>query len=172
MAKTKTPFDGPIPGMSLTAEPKSRPWRRPAQVSNVDDALVMYLPMFQSSEFAILLSEQIENGVPLTAIANIFITAAVMEGKHTIDVGILIAPVLIELMLSIADSLGIEPTVGTEEGLYDDGKDKSLEMIRRAVKNSKKGTEEEPAMKMESKMAEEPVEAEAPRGLMARRSAM
>lgn len=173
MAKKKTPFDAPIPGMSLTAEPKSRPWRRPYQVSTVDDAVMLYAPMFESPEFGVLLAEQAENGVPLTAIANIFITAAVMEGKHSIDVGILVAPILIELMISIVEELGVKPVIGTEPELYaEDNQDNTLELIRRAMKQAKSetGTEEqnmeEPAM--EESMQEQPPA----RGLMARRSAM
>jgi hypothetical protein len=39
----------------------------------------------------------------------------VMEGLHTIDVGVLITPVLIEMMGLIADDAGIEYKIGVEE---------------------------------------------------------
>lgn len=174
MAKKKTPFDAPIPGMSLTAEPKSRPWRRPYQVSTVDDAVMLYAPMFESPEFGVLLAEQAENGIPLSSIANIFITASVMEGKHSIDVGILIAPILIELMISIVEELGVKPVIGTEPELYaEDNQDNTLELIRRAMKQAKSETGTTKEQTMEEPAIEESMQEQPPaRGLMARRSAM
>ena len=38
-----------------------------------------------------------EMGVPLTVLANTIQLASVMEGVHTVDVGILIIPIIVEL---------------------------------------------------------------------------
>ena len=56
-----------------------------------------------------------ELGIPLTTIANAMQTGAVMQGQHSVDVGILIIPVLIELMALIGDREGVKYTVGTED---------------------------------------------------------
>ena len=158
--------------MGLTAEPKGRPWFNPPQHATVEDAIAMYMPMFDSTEFKVLLLEQLENGVPMTVISNIFITSAVMEGKHTIDVGTLIAPVLIEAMITIAENEGIDYVVGNEEGRYKD-EDDTLELVRRAIKNkNKKSKDSKEEAPVEVTPNNEEEETAPPRGLMSPRGGM
>lgn len=107
--------DGPIAGQSLTAEVNARPWQNPPQFSTVDEAIENYMPKLLDPNFTPKLLEVIESGVPLTTIANSMQLGGVMEGLHTIDVGVLITPVLIEMMGLIADDAGIEYKIGVEE---------------------------------------------------------
>lgn len=164
-------LDAPVPGMSLTAEPKSRPWRRPSQVNTVDEALALYAPIFSDKKAQRMMLEQIENKIPLTSIADILITGNAMEGKHTLDVGILVAPVLIETMITFAEMAGVEYVVGNEDR---DTPETTEEIVNRAVRATSEVKEEEPMM-MEMEEEQQPVEepAEAPRtGLMARKEVM
>lgn len=170
MAMSNEEFlNAPIPGESLTAEPRSRPWRRPAETSNVDDAIALYAPMFQDETTRRLMLEQIENGIPLTSLADLLITANAMEGRHSLDVGILISPVLIETMATFAEMAEIDYVVGNEKR---DTPQTHEEMIQRAVKSAKKiseqseDTETETLEKEQESVAEKP---EAQRGLMAPR---
>lgn len=165
-------LDAPIPGQSLTAEPKSRPWRRPYRFATVDEAVEFYMPMFADETFTTLLVEQMENGIPLTTIAEILTTSNVMEGNHSIDVAVLVSPVLIEAMQFKADAIGIEPAIGTESELYSNVAQDS-ELVRRAIKrvsgttdNLEEMPQEEVAMEEEMAPAEEQ---EMRRGLMAPR---
>lgn len=113
MVDTATPsFDRPTPGMSLTAELGNRPWQQPPQYSTVEEALQWYIPRLVNPELLNPLLDVIEGGLPLTAIANAMQTGGVMEGKHSLDVGILIMPVLVETMAYLAEEAGVE---------YDDG---------------------------------------------------
>lgn len=177
MAKNKSKFQAPIPGMGLTAEPKGRPWLNPPQYSTVEEVVGYYMPMFDREEFHVLLAEQLENGIPATTVTNILVAASVMEGKHTIDVGILVAPVLIEAMITVAENLGVDYKVGNEiDGSAEE--DESLELIRRAVKNAKKKRgervdEEVVQPPMEEMPEEEMMPQDAPpTGLMAPRGEM
>jgi hypothetical protein len=56
-----------------------------------------------------------ELGIPVTVIANTMQLAAVMEGKHTIDIGMLVLPVLVELIMLVGDSAKIEYNSGLEK---------------------------------------------------------
>lgn len=161
-----------IPGMSLTAEPGSRPWRKPPQLSTVDEAVGFYMPLFEDDNFNTLLVEQIEKGIPLTTISEILVTANVMEGKHSLDVGVLVSPVLVESMLTIAEAAGVDAKIGNESELFDTT-DSDEEIIRRAIKNSKKSSAGDAEMKEESsETADKETEDDTPaKGLMARRSA-
>jgi hypothetical protein len=162
-----------IPGMSLTAEPGSRPWRKPSQLSTVDEAVGFYMPLFEDDNFNTLLIEQIEKGIPLTTISEILVTANVMEGKHSLDVGILVSPVLVESMLTIAEAAGVDAKIGNESELFDTT-DSDEEIIRRAIKNSKKSSGDDEIKEELSETPDKETEDDdtvPAKGLMARRSA-
>lgn len=108
-------LDAPIPGQSLTAELGSRPWQQPAQYTTVEEALDYYLPRLQSEEVTAQLLDVMEMGIPVTTIANTMQLGSVMEGKHSVDVGMLILPVLVELIMLIGDTAGIKYTSGLEK---------------------------------------------------------
>lgn len=108
-------LDAPIPGQALTAELGSRPWQQPAQYTTVEDALDYYIPRLESDEVSQQLLDVLEMGIPVTTVANTMQLGSVMEGKHSVDVGMLILPVLVELIMLIADSAGIEYTTGLEK---------------------------------------------------------
>ena len=109
----KTPeINAPIPGMSLTAPLGGRPWQQPPQMATVEQAIDYYVPKIMDKEFLPELLTIIELGIPLTTIANSFQLASVMEGKHSIDVGVLVIPVLVELMMTVADANEVEYVSG------------------------------------------------------------
>jgi len=163
-------LNAPIPGESLTAEPRSRPWRRPAEVSNVDDAIALYAPIFKDETTRRLMLEQIQNGIPLTSIADILITGNAMEGRHSLDVGILISPVLIETMATFAEMAGIDYVMGNEKRDTPETRD---EIVQRAVRSAGKVVESADEEQQEDDeqldMFEGEQEQPKPKGLMAPR---
>ena len=103
-------------------------------------------------------------GVPLTTLANTIQMSGVMEGKHSIDTGILAMPVIIENMMAIGDALGIK----YNSGLEDDAKlmsdrdslaNRSIMKLRQEKDMPTKPVEKEPM----------PMKEEKPMGLMSRR---
>jgi len=108
-------LDAPIPGHSLTKELGSRPWQQPAQYTTVEDALDYYIPRLESEEVSEQLLDVLEMGIPVTTVANTMQLGSVMEGKHSVDVGMLILPVLVELIMLVADSAGVKYTTGLEK---------------------------------------------------------
>ena len=116
MAMQETPtFDAPIPGESLTHELGARPWQSPPQYATVEDALDFYIPRFANVEVVKQLLDVLNMGVPVTTLANTIQLGNVMEGRHSIDVGMLVLPVLMELIMFIAESEGVEYTSGLEQ---------------------------------------------------------
>jgi hypothetical protein len=109
------PFDAAIPGQSLTAELGSRPWQQPAQYTTVEEALDYYIPRLESEEVSAQLLDVLEMGIPVTTVANTMQLGSVMEGKHSVDVGMLILPVLVELIMLIADTANVKYTSGLEK---------------------------------------------------------
>jgi len=110
-------FDGPIAGMGLTHELGARPWQQPPQYSTVDEAMQFYGSKLENENFQDSLFDVLELGIPVTTIANSIQTSGTMQGKHSIDVGILILPVLMESIALLADQAGIKYDMGIDEKL-------------------------------------------------------
>jgi len=167
MAEIDTvPFDAPIPGESLTAELGSRPWQSPPQFATVEQALDYYIPRLQSDEVSKQLLDVLEMGIPVTTVANSMQIGAVMEGKHSVDIGMLILPVLVELIMLIGDTAGVKYTSGLEKD-----SDIRSSVVDLAVKRFKDDDAEEEDISGAETTIEEMKEAadERATGLMSRR---
>jgi len=153
-------FDAPIPGMSLTHELGARPWQTPAQFPSVDETIQYYMESMSSDEFIDQLMDVIEMGVPLADIANTMQLSGVMEGLHSVDVGALISPVLVEMMSFLAESADVEYIVQAKQDKEDKISDAKMAKIIQKLELTTEEKEEENV---------EEVNEEAITGLMSRR---
>ena len=153
-------LDAPVPGEGMTHELGDRPWQKPAQLTNVDDVMPFYRDKILDEEFIPQLLQVIELGIPLTTIANAMQSAAVMEGVHSIDVGVLMLPIVVELLKFVAEKNKVKYITGMEKRDVAP----SDEMITALAM---KELDEEAGMPKEP-VEEQPVEEPQPRGLMAR----
>lgn len=156
-------FSRPIPGEGMTAELGARPWQNPPQFSTVEDALGYYIPRMAQDDFAKSLINVMEMGVPLTSLANIIMISGVMEGRHSVDVGILIIPSLVETMRLLGDSAGVDYDTGMERdaSAIDNG---LAQMVATKFAQAEDVQEKEPEEEDVEEVAEEPSV-----GLMSRR---
>ena len=165
-------FDAPIPGSSLTKEVGSRPWKNPPQHSTLEEAVNFYVDRMSTEEFTDKLVTTLEMGVPVTSVVNVMQLHGVMEGRHTLDVSILLIPILMEMVALVADSVGIEYDMGLEdEARLEDHSNDMVEVAKRKLL-AKQDFEvnEESEMPEEVEINEESTENEEEviRGLMAR----
>jgi len=156
-------FDAPIPGMSLTHELGGRPWQTPPQFSSVDETIQYYMETMSSDEFIDELMDVIELGVPLADLANTIQLANVMEGKHSVDVGVLVAPVIIEMLSFLAESAGVEYKIQTEVDRSDKISDAKMAKIIQKLELAE-ANKEDTEQETEETIIEEPTS-----GLMSRR---
>ena len=155
-------FDAPIPGMSLTHALGDRPWQSPAQYSTVDEAIQYYMDRMTTDDFMDQLMDVLELGISVSDIANIIQTSSVMEGIHSVDVGVLVSPVIMEMIMFVADSAGVKYETGLDEP-----EEKPVSKAKIAKILNELETELED--KEEEQVTETIVEEEEPKGLMARR---
>ena len=162
-------LDYPIPGQGMTAEVGSRPWQNPPQYTTVEQALEFYIPRLVSDDVYESLLDSMELGIPLTVMADSMQSTAVMQGLHTIDVGILAMPVIIEMLAYIGDDAGIEYNLGMDKPIDEDKI--SDTKIALAMKRMREKLPQE--LDDREEMPEEPEAMEEdtpqPSGLMARR---
>jgi len=159
-------FDAPIPGMSLTHELGDRPWQTPAQFTTVDEVADHYMERMSSEDFMLQLVDVLEMGVPITVLANSIQMAGVMDGTHSVDTGMLVMPLLMEMIMMLGDSANVK----YETGMQNTTKLRDTMLAKFTIDYEKKLAETEDILKEDKE--EDTVEVEedkAPTGLMARR---
>jgi hypothetical protein len=159
-------FDRPIPGMGMTFEVGSRPWQTPPELTTVEQATDYYVERMNTDAFKGQLVDVIEMGVPLATLANTIQLASVMEGIHSVDVGILMIPIIVELLITIADSQGAKYQTGME-GMENERATAPNRIIS-DIMRERNMKEEEMPMEEPQEMAQG--EQMQPIGLMARRT--
>lgn len=157
-------FDRPIPGQSLTTEPGNRPWEQPAQYSKPEDALGYYMTRIMKEENASELMKFLKKDIPISTVAEVLTSAGAMEGKHSIDISILITPVLMELIKGMADIAGVKYKMTAKETQMKKIDSDVIEKIEAELLDIDKE-------EIVEKRMEEP-EMEQPKGLMARMEKM
>ena len=156
-------MDAPIPGQSLTSAPGSYPYERPPEISDPEEAIQMHLTRLSTPEMIEDVLDTLELGVTVKELTEGISRSAVAEGIHSIDVSMIVAPVIHEYIKSTADEAGIK----YDEGLIDEEEQEArTNSIVAAKAEAMMGKEVEEEMPMAPPV--EPV-AEEPRGLMTRR---
>ena len=101
-------LDGPIPGQSLTAEPRNAPYERPPELTDPDDALMVHLDKLNDAEVIEGVTYLVQKGVDVRTITEGILRSAVMEGIHSVDVSLIVAPVVHDFIASTLDAVGVE----------------------------------------------------------------
>ena len=101
------PFDRPIPGESLTGEPRNNPWEQPAQMSDVNEVAMYYLERLNNDEVLQDFGTMIQAGVSLAPIVETTYMQGVMRGLHTVDAGLVVAPVIHAYLKASLEDMGI-----------------------------------------------------------------
>ncbi len=159
-------YDRPIPGQSLTTEPKNAPYENPPEITDPDEALMVHLDHLNNEEAAEDILDFIEAGVDVKTLTEGVLRSAVMQGIHSIDVSLLIGPVVHEFIRGIPLSAGMDFDDG-----FEDKNTKKVKTYSRQMNTAKNMLERLDADKspLEEKPKENIPEAK-PAGLMARRA--
>lgn len=103
MEQNKHNFIAPIPGMSLTTEPKSRPWESPPQMTKVSEVVDFYSEKLSNPELMYSILDAVKKGIPIHDISLSMTKVSVMNGRHTVDTGVIVSPVITEMIKTMAD---------------------------------------------------------------------
>ena len=150
------------PGISFTTPEKSRKWQQPPKYVKVTDVVQHYMELISSGDSSNELLDVLETGIPLSVIAEGMMLASVGEGVHTIDAGILVMPVIMEMMKSVAMLHDIDTKDYASD--YDKEHTMSKRVIKQAIDQVFKTIE--PSVEE----VEPVVEVAQPMGLMARKT--
>lgn len=165
-------FSGPIPGQSLTLEPKAYPWERPPEITDPEEAIQMHLSRLSDPEMLSGILDMIElDELDVKTITTGIMRGAVASGIHSIDVALIVAPVVHEFIKQAAIAFGLHPDDGfkNKKEKADYEKAKNAQIIKKAYKNLGT-TPKEVAKEVKVVETEQDTAAPmaAPKGLMAR----
>lgn len=161
-------FAAPIPGQSLTTPPKNYAWERPPEVTDPEEAMQMHITRLSEPEILEAVLDAFEVGeVDVASMTKGIIRAAVAQGLHTIDVGMLVAPVVHEFIKQAATAAGIEVEDGFEDKA---GKEAQKQAVLEARARKQLKAIQARVPQEEVEIPAEPMVEEAPvkRGLMVR----
>ena len=108
-------FNRAIPGQSLTTPPKSAPYERPPQISDPLEAIDYHLEQLDDPKAVEELMFFLELGIDLSTLVEGVARKAVLDGIHSIDISLSIAPVIHEYIKGYADALDIDYDEGFED---------------------------------------------------------
>lgn len=168
-------FEAPIAGESLTTTPRNAPYERPPEIVDPEEAIQMHLTRLSEAEKMEAILDALELGVDVKSLTKGYLRSAVANGIHTVDISLLITPVIHEFIKRTADDAGVE----YEEGLVNEGKEskrrEAMEMQKAKIRLRKgQGIEQEEIpeerLSLDSEeLPRHPVGSDKPRGLMKRR---
>lgn len=98
----------PIPGMSLTQEPGNAPYEQPPLYNTGEEALGFYFEKFEDEDNLDNIIFALEHGYPVESFVDAMTSVGVMEGFHSVDVKLLISPVLHEYLVNLAEAADID----------------------------------------------------------------
>lgn len=108
-------FNRPVPGQSLTSTPKGAPYERPPEINDPVKALDYHLDILDNPKAVEQAMFMLEMGVDLSTLVEGITRNAVIEGIHSIDISLIIAPVIHEYLKGYADSLDVNYDEGFED---------------------------------------------------------
>lgn len=196
MVKPESFLSAPVAGQSLTDTPKNYPWENPPQMADYEEVTKYYIGRLADQDVMDDLAVLFEGGMPITPLVDSITTMGVMEGLHTVDVSLIVAPVLHAFIKAAMLEYGIDAkddTYNPERDPTEREKRRLITAIQLSLATAQEEgrtaatdpgiamlqqvsdtLDEQPLDEVEDNIeeaepeAEMPVEEAAPRGLMAR----
>ena len=141
------PFDAPIPGESLTADPENRrAYENPPTFTNEDKAMAFIFDHLTTDGIYEQVLDTIRQGTPLDMLAQVYLTKGFQEGKWSPDLMLILIEPTIYLLMWLANEVEIDFQLDSDG----DDWDEQEEGIRQTAKEDiRKMTPQE----IESKMS-------------------
>ena len=168
-------FSAPIPGQSLTSEPRNVPWENPPQFPDPESALLWHMDRLQEPEKIKAIGGLLTLGLDVVTLTEGLLRSAVLDGRHSIDVSLLIGPIIHEYIVGTADAAGIEYDEGMDEPSVNDTNieytirsKESARILKELEESGEVDFDVEPKESMEMPEEVETPTEEKPMGLMSR----
>jgi hypothetical protein len=113
-------FIAPIPGQSLTDEPGNAAWERPPKITDPNEAVMFHLDKLSNRKVTDAALYLMDFGYPVDTLTKSILTGAVGEGMHTVDISMLIAPIIEQELIYMGTTAGIDVVTTLSDDDIDD----------------------------------------------------
>lgn len=134
-----------IPGMSMTEDATGRPYTKPPKMNKPEAVVQHYLQKLNSQQGMEAMLAQIEAGIPVKDITEGILRISVSKGLHSIDTGMLAAPIIHEKIKGLGKAFGLNPEDGFDTEAIEKKQDLMKSMASRDAINRIKGPVAAPA---------------------------
>jgi|TARA_R100001086_G_scaffold133054_1_gene69121 hypothetical protein len=106
--REQNPFDTPVPGQSLTDTPGNYPWEHSPQFATVEDASHAIWNGIHKEDTMEKILVLLDAGLTVEEIVKVIVFAGFVEGKFNPDVGLLLVPIVSDMLVAMGKKAGIE----------------------------------------------------------------
>jgi len=153
MERQQNPFDTPVPGQSLTDNPKNYKWENPARFSKLEDSSLHIWRELNKKDNLKRIIVLLEAGISVEAVTRTIVFSGFIEGAFSIDSALLLTPIVQKMILQVGKAAGISKLKVTRpkkneteemiKNLYNTRgykpTDKKIKKAKKAIKDKPKG---------------------------------
>ena len=99
-------FEYPIPGQGLTNEPGRGSWEQPPELVDLDAVSDWFWNRLTDAKIFKNTMRILDAGVPIDMVATNLVAQAAMNGKFSIDMALLVTPIVVVQMRTLANMAG------------------------------------------------------------------
>lgn len=111
------PFQGPIPGQSLTNNPDSRqPWESPPVFTNIKEAReAIFLEILKQENLEPIIN-LLDDGMSVAKVTEMLLFIGYSKGQFNPDLMMLLAEPVMYMLLALCENVGVDPVINTDDG--------------------------------------------------------
>ena len=153
MERQSNPFDTPVPGQSLTDNPKNYPWENPSRFPSLEKASLHIWREINKKDSLKRIIILLEAGVSVESVTRVIVFSGFVEGAFSVDSALLLTPIVQKMILQVGKAAGISKLKVTKpkknetkemiKNLYNTRgykpTDKKIKKAKKAIKDKPKG---------------------------------
>ena len=110
------PFQGPIPGQSLTNSPDAQqPWEQPPKMTSIKEATEkMFLEILKEENLEAIVN-LLDDGMSVAKVTEMLLFIGFTKGEFNPDLMMLLAEPTMYMILAVAEGAGIDPAINDDD---------------------------------------------------------
>ena len=110
------PFQGPIPGQSLTtSEDEKQPWEQPPRTTSIKEAReLMFLEILKEENLTAIVN-LLDEGMTIAKLTEMLLFIGFTKGQFNPDMMLLLLEPTMYMLLAVAEGVGIDPRLDDED---------------------------------------------------------
>jgi len=110
------PFQGPVPGQSLTNSPDSQqPWEQPPKMTSIKEATErMFLEILKEENLEAIVN-LLDDGMSVAKVTEMLLFIGFSKGEFNADLMLLLAEPTMYMILAVAEGVGIDPIINDDD---------------------------------------------------------